>query len=215
MPYARGQRRSNSGVYIQSRYEVQILDSFGLEGKNNECGGLYKQRPPDLNMCFPPLRWQTYDITFVSPKFADDGTKLRNARITVRHNGELIHNNVEVTNKTGAGKLEASQPLPTKLQNHGDPVRFRNIWLVEHDGTRPETGPPPMQYAQPADGGRPHYSGGSSYALRPRHWDGYRGRRPKPLSQYWRAEYNPRTGRYQSVDYYSPAAPDRYGYWTH
>jgi len=131
MPFARGQGRANSGVYLQSRYEVQVLDSFGLQGKANECGGLYRQREPDQNMCLPPLQWQTYDITLRSPKFNAEGEKIQNARITVRHNGVLIHDDVELTNKTGAGRPEGPHPLPTKLQNHGNPVRFRNIWLLE------------------------------------------------------------------------------------
>ena len=131
MPHARGQGRSNSGVYVQSRYEVQILDSFGLDGKHNECGGLYKQRQPALNMCLPPLTWQTYDIDFRSPRFDDSGNKTDNARITVRHNGVLIHDDVEITAKTGAGKKEDAEPLPTKLQDHRNPVVFRNIWIVK------------------------------------------------------------------------------------
>lgn len=132
MPYARGQARANSGVYLQSRYEVQILDSFALEGKANECGALYRQRPPDLNLCLPPLSWQTYDIIFRSARFDAQGRKIQNARITVRHNGVLIHHNVELKNKTGAGRPEGPQPLPTKLQNHHNPVRFRNFWLLEN-----------------------------------------------------------------------------------
>src|SRR5262249_34742326 len=70
MPTARDQARGNSGVYIQRRYEVQILDSFGLDGAFNEAGSLYRQTPPDLNMAFPPLTWQTYDIWFTPPQFA-------------------------------------------------------------------------------------------------------------------------------------------------
>jgi len=139
MPHARGQARGNSGVYLQSRYEVQILDSFGLEGVANQCGGLYRQRAPDVNMCLPPLTWQTYDIKLTSPRFLVDGSKLENGRVSVWHNGVLIHNDVELADKTGAGKPEGSLPLPTRLQDHGDPVRFRNIWLVEH-GVVPSSG---------------------------------------------------------------------------
>jgi len=131
MPKARGQARANSGVYLQSRYEVQILDSFGLEGVNNECGALYRQRAPDVNMCFPPLTWQTYDIDFRAPRFDSNGQKIQNARITVRHNGVVVHNDVEVVSKTGHGAPEGPTPLPIKLQDHGAPVVFRNIWLID------------------------------------------------------------------------------------
>jgi hypothetical protein len=116
---------------LQSRYEVQVLDSFGLEGVFNECGSLYRQRAPDLNMAFPPLSWQTYDITFHSPTFDACGNKCRDARLTVLHNGVPVHNNVPITGKTGAGQPEGPQPLPIKFQDHGNPVHFRNIWLLE------------------------------------------------------------------------------------
>lgn len=129
-PHATGQARGNSGFYIQSRYEVQVLDSFGLEGLANECGALYRTRAPDLNMCLPPLQWQTYDIVFHSPRFDDAGVKIENARISVWQNGVLIQDDVEIPNKTGAGRPEGAQPLPTKLQDHGNPVVFRNIWLI-------------------------------------------------------------------------------------
>jgi hypothetical protein len=131
MPTARGQQRGNSGVYIQQRYEVQVLDSFGLDGVENECGGLYRQTRPDVNMCLPPLSWQTYDIWFTPARFAYDGkTKVANARITVWHNGVPIHSNREITAKTGGGKAEAPQPLPINLQDHGNPVVYRNLWIV-------------------------------------------------------------------------------------
>jgi len=130
MPYATGQGRGNSGVYIQQRYEVQILDSFGLEGVANECGGLYKQQAPDVNMCLPPLVWQTYDIWFTAARFDDAGNKVANARITLVQNGVVIHNHREITAKTGAGKPETPESLPILLQNHGNPVRYRNVWIV-------------------------------------------------------------------------------------
>ena len=133
MPQARGQGRGNSGVYIQQRYEVQILDSFGLNGVDNECGGLYKQTAPAVNMCLPPLAWQTYDIWFTAARFADDGkTKSANARITVLHNAVPIHSNREITAKTGGGKVEGPEDFPINLQDHGNPVTFRNIWLINH-----------------------------------------------------------------------------------
>lgn len=129
-PHARGQARGNSGFYLQSRYEVQVLDSFGLEGVENECGALYKTKRPDFNMCLPPLRWQTYDIDLTSPKFDEQGNKVANMRISVWHNGVLIHDDAEIPNKTGAGKPEGPEPIPTKLQDHGNPVVYRNIWLI-------------------------------------------------------------------------------------
>ncbi len=135
MPTARDQARGNSGVYIQRRYELQILDSFGLEGAFNEAGSLYRQTPPEQNMALPPLTWQTYDIWFTPPTFADDGkTKTTNARITVLHNGIPIHWHREITAKTGGGQQEGPQPLPIQLQDHGNPVTYRNIWIVPGDG---------------------------------------------------------------------------------
>ncbi len=135
MPEARGQGRSNSGVYMQGRYEVQILDSFGLEGKNNECGGIYEVSAPKVNMCYPPLAWQTYDIDFTPATFDDDGKKTANARITARHNGVLIQDDVEVPHATRAAPVkEGPDPGPIYIQDHGNPVRLRNIWLVEKKG---------------------------------------------------------------------------------
>ncbi len=133
MPTAQGQARGNSGVYIQRRYEVQILDSFGLDGVFNECGSLYRQRPPGINMCLPPLSWQTYDIEFRAARF-DGGKKVENARITVQLNGVPVQDNVELTNKTGAGKPEGPQPMPIQFQNHGNPVRYRNMWMIDRSG---------------------------------------------------------------------------------
>jgi hypothetical protein len=133
MPLAKGQGRGNSGFYLQKRYEVQVLDSFGLELQNNDCGSLYKFKAPDLNMSFPPLRWQTYDICFNAPKFSADGQRIVKGRITVWHNGVVIHNCLELENKTGGGSVEGPNPLPILLQNHGNPVHYRNLWLIDHD----------------------------------------------------------------------------------
>ena len=130
-PHGRGQDRGNSGVYIQRRYEVQVLDSFGLEGKPNECGGLYRQKAADVNMCLPPLQWQTYDIYFRAARFDDEGNRTEQARITVLHNGYPIHSNYQLKNKTGAGRKEAPTPGEIYLQDHGNPVSFRNIWIVD------------------------------------------------------------------------------------
>lgn len=132
MPEARGQARGNSGCYLQGRYEVQILDSFGLAGKDNECGGIYSVKDPDANMCFPPLVWQTYDIDYTAATFDATGKKQKNARITVRHNGVVIHDNVELPHATTAAPVpEGPGKGPLYLQDHGNPVRYRNIWLVE------------------------------------------------------------------------------------
>jgi len=131
-PSRRGQGRSNSGVYMQGRYEVQMLDSFGLAGKHNECGGIYEIKDPDLNMCLPPLQWQTYDIDFAAARFDKAGKKTANARLTVRHNGVLIHKNVDVPRSTRASPVKEGVDLgPIYIQNHGNPLHFRNIWLVE------------------------------------------------------------------------------------
>jgi len=129
-PKARGQGRGNSGCYLQGRYEVQMLDSFGLIGQHNECGGIYSIKPPDVNMALPPLSWQTYDIDFTTAKFKD-GKKVANARITVLHNGVKIHDNVELPKRTTASPLaEGPDPGFLHLQNHGNPVRYRNIWVM-------------------------------------------------------------------------------------
>ena len=130
LPWARGQRRGNSGVYHQNRYETQILDSFGLVGRMNETGGIYSIAEPRINMCFPPLRWQTYDVDFTAAKF-QDGKKVKNARMTVRLNGVLIHDDQELPKSTTASKLkDGPEPGGIHLQAHGSPVRFRNIWVI-------------------------------------------------------------------------------------
>jgi hypothetical protein len=130
-PHARGQGRGNSGVYLQGRHEVQMLDSFGLEGRDNECGGIYSVAGPSVNMCLPPLSWQTYDIEVTAAKYDDAGNKTANARMTVYHNGVKVHDNVEVPKATTAAPVgEGPQPGPVYLQNHGNPVRYRNVWVV-------------------------------------------------------------------------------------
>lgn len=127
----RGQARGNSGVYLQRRYEVQILDSFGEPPQKNGCGALYQRVAPDVNASRPPEAWQSYDIEFRAARFDGDGQKTENARITVFHSGVLIHDDVELEGKTGAGSPEGEEPGPILLQDHGAPVRYRNIWIVE------------------------------------------------------------------------------------
>jgi hypothetical protein len=130
-PKARGQDRGNSGFYAHGRYEVQVLDSFGLEGMHNECGGIYSTKAPLVNMCYPPLTWQTYDIDFTAAKFDDEGKKTDNATMTVRHNGVLIHDKTVCDHRTTASpKAEGPEPGPIFFQNHGNPVRYRNIWVL-------------------------------------------------------------------------------------
>lgn len=130
-PDARGQGRGNSGVYQVDHYEVQVLDSFGLDGKNNECGGVYTKADPKVNMCLPPLVWQSYDIDFTNAVQEGD-KKVKNARLTMKHNGVVIHDNIEISGPTGGHRKDPEgTPGPIKLQGHGNPLQYRNIWLVE------------------------------------------------------------------------------------
>ncbi len=131
MPHARGQGRGNSGMYVQGRYECQILDSFGLEGKNNECGGIYSIAEPIVNMALPPLVWQTYDVDFTAARFNDIGKKIQNARVTIKHNGVVIHDDLELTHGTPGKHKEGPTADILYLQGHGNPVVFRNVWAVK------------------------------------------------------------------------------------
>lgn len=133
-PEGRGQGRGNSGYYLVDHYEVQILDSFGLEGVNNECGGVYSKADPKVNMCYPPLTWQTYDVEFTNAVRDADGNKVKNAVLTLRHNGVVIHENLEIAGPTGGHRNEPEgTPGAIKLQGHGNPLQFRNIWVVERE----------------------------------------------------------------------------------
>ena len=129
-PLARGQDRGNSGLYLQGRYETQILDSFSLEGKMDETGGIYSVKEPRENLCFPPLSWQTYDIEFTAARFGPDGKKTASARMTVLLNGIKVQDDVEIPHATTASPVpEGPDDGPIFLQDHGNPTRFRNIWV--------------------------------------------------------------------------------------
>lgn len=132
MPNETGQAKGNSGVYIQGRYEIQVLDSYGwrVPGKG-DCGAIYDQFAPLVNACKPALEWQTYDIIFRAARLDPSGNVQDNARITLLHNGVVVHNNVEVRGPTvGALDGKVGEPGPLRLQDHGNPVQYRNVWFV-------------------------------------------------------------------------------------
>ena len=130
MPDAKGQGRANSGVYLQGKYEVQVLDSYGLDSRDNDCGAIYGVAAPMVNACRPPERWQSYDIVFRAARFNDKNEISSKPRMTVFHNGVLIHENVEIPGTTTAAISEGDGALgPVMLQDHGNTVRYRNIWI--------------------------------------------------------------------------------------
>lgn len=139
MPEASGQAKGNSGVFLQGRYEIQVLDSYGIEvpGKG-DCGAIYNQFASLVNACKPPLEWQTYDVIFRSPRFNDSGEMIENVRVTAIQNGLVILNNVQLPGTTG-GSIDSAvgQPGPLRLQDHGNLVQYRNIWAVPlpHEGS--------------------------------------------------------------------------------
>jgi len=147
-----GQGRGNSGVFLANRYEVQVLDSFDNKTYfDGQCGSLYKQTPPMVNACRKPGEWQSYDILFTSPRFDETAKELKVLKpgyVTVIHNGVAVQNHFELLGNTNYDKPPAYQkhPLkqPIRLQNHGDPVKYRNIWLRELkplEGKKPEPKP--------------------------------------------------------------------------
>lgn len=124
-PLKRGQGRANSGVYLLDRYEVQVLDSFGLTHTSGDCGGLYNIARAKVNASLPPETWQTYDITFRAARLDEKGKVKELPRITVIHNGIKIHDGREIPRSNHRTKG------PIQLQDHGHPIQFRNMWIVE------------------------------------------------------------------------------------
>jgi hypothetical protein len=130
-----GQDRGNSGVFLMGLYEIQVLDSYESETyADGQAGSIYGQFPPRFNVTRPPAEWQTYDIFFRRPRFAGDGTLTEPARLTVVHNGVLIQNNEQLYGPTQWLRYTPFEPheeaLPISLQDHGSPVRFRNVWAL-------------------------------------------------------------------------------------
>jgi hypothetical protein len=128
MPTAQGQGRGNSGVFLQGRYELQILDSYGLKPGNGDCGGIYKQIVPSVNACKPPLQWQSYDVTFHKAR-VEGGRVVERARVTVVQNGLTTINNAEIVPTPGGIGLTPREDGPLLLRGHGARVEFRNIWI--------------------------------------------------------------------------------------
>lgn len=141
------ERNGNSGVYIQQRYELQILNSFGVseaDYKASYCGSLYRLKKPDRLACKPAGEWQSFDILFRAARY-EAGQKVENARITALHNRQLIHDDVSIARKTGAGKPEGPEPGPIKLQGHQNQVRFRDVWIQRQTFDRMPATPKAMQ----------------------------------------------------------------------
>lgn len=130
-----GQGRGNSGVFLQNRYEVQILDSYqNRTYSNGQAGSVYKQHIPLVNATKAPDKWQTYDIIYHAPEFDGEGKKTKSATLTVLHNGVLVQDHVEVRGTTeyiGHPKNTAHEKAPIRLQDHSNPMQFRNIWVRE------------------------------------------------------------------------------------
>jgi hypothetical protein len=146
----KGQGRGNSGVYLMNKYEVQILDSYENETYfDGQCAAIYKQYPPLVNASRKPGEWQTYDILFTAPRFYEDGSLKSPAYLTVLHNGVVVQNHVELLGGTFWSEPPSYKKHPEKgpihLQNHGDPVQFRNIWIRELPQSPARADEPPAE----------------------------------------------------------------------
>ncbi|MCA9270141.1 MAG: DUF1080 domain-containing protein [Planctomycetales bacterium] len=154
-----GQGRGNSGVYLMGRYEVQILDSFdNVTYFDGQCASIYKQSPPLVNASRGPGQWQTYDIIFDAPRFAEDGSVAKPARVTVLHNGVLAQHAYELQGGTAYDHAPSyskhADKLPLNIQYHGNPVRFRNIWVREFKPLE-KTLPSEAEAEKPVEGDKP------------------------------------------------------------
>ncbi|WP_210463902.1 3-keto-disaccharide hydrolase [Rufibacter roseolus] len=129
------QGRGNSGIFLQDRYEVQVLDSYNNRTySNGQAGSIYKQFRPLVNAMNKPTEWNVYDIIYTAPRFKEDGSLFTPARVTVLHNGVLVQNNVELKGPTeyiGLPEYKAHGKAPISLQDHGNPVSYRNVWIRE------------------------------------------------------------------------------------
>ncbi len=144
MPDCTGQAKGNSGVYVHGCYEIQVLDSYGIENpRNDDCSGIYSIQAPLCNACLPAEEWQTYDIIFRAPRFNQYGEIAEDGRITLLQNGIVVHNNFILPSVTPGGITENRRVAkgPLMLQDHGNAVSFRNVWVMPLcDCTRTEHG---------------------------------------------------------------------------